>query len=71
MWRIPLFPGFAALRAPLPFPLAAGALAKRYIIKESAAGRPPFRLRPLPYRSKLLAAVDVNEISIACAMLTP
>ena len=48
-----------------------GGPCKALLSRSYAARRPLFRFRPLPYRSKLLTAVDKNKISIAYAMLTP
>ena len=61
--------GFAALRAPRPFPLAAGALANNLKL---LALRPLGFLRTSPYRSKLLTALHEKspvlrtELQIVC-----
>ena len=68
-------PGLAALRAPFPFPLAAGALAKQLAAscgKESRGlGRPLFCLVATPLKASFHTAWLLNKISIAFAMLTP
>ena len=62
--------GLATLCVPFPFPLAAGPL-QSVDYQELRDRRSLFRFCPLPYKSKLLTAVYINEISIAFAMLTP
>ena len=63
--------GLATLRVPFPVPLAAGALAKQHIIKESRGREAAISFPPTALQEQAPAAVDGNEISIACAMLTP
>ena len=66
---MPSIPGFAALRAPHPFPLAAWALAN-YL--KLTALRPLGFSRTSPYRSKLLTALHEKspglcaELQIVC-----
>ena len=59
---------FAPLQA--PFPLAAGALAKMWIIKELRGQEVAISFPSNPFRKQAFVGPARNEISIAFAMLT-